>query len=90
MPKDISDGMALPSATSATRRNYWILLCLHSLLIAIHAILVAVIYAPPGHLEHRVSIPLGQANFLQVAIVVISQLFSVVSSFLNVCPCDLI
>jgi hypothetical protein len=66
---------------SAIRGSYLTLLCLHVLLIIIHLVLVAVIFAPPeGHLEHRFSLPIGpQANALQVAIVVTSQAFNVVS-----------
>lgn len=58
------------------------MICSHSLLIIIHLILVAVIFAPPeGHLEHRFSVPTGsKANALQISIVVISQLFNVVSA----------
>ncbi|KAF8496310.1 hypothetical protein JB92DRAFT_2817902 [Gautieria morchelliformis] len=63
---------------SPLRRNYYILLFLHSLLIVIHLVLLAIIFAPPGHLEHRVSVALGrQSNALQSAIVVISMAFNV-------------
>jgi hypothetical protein len=67
---------------SPPRRNYYILLFLHSLLIVIHLILLAVIFAPPdGHLEHRFSVPLGrESNTLQSAIVVGSMAFNVVST----------
>jgi hypothetical protein len=42
---------------------------------------MAVIFAPPGHLEHRVSVALGpKPNTLQSAIVVGSMAFNVVSS----------
>lgn len=67
-----------PPPLSSIRRTYGLAMLLHILLVAIHLVLVAVVAA--GHLEHRVTVPLGpRANAVTVVITVVSQVFNQVS-----------
>lgn len=67
-----------PPPLSTIRRTYGLAMLLHILLVLLHLVLVAIVAA--GHLEHRVTVPLGpRANAVTVAITVVSQVFNQVS-----------
>lgn len=64
---------------STLRKNYWLSIALHVILVLIHVGLVVVRFAGVQHNENRIVVPLGsRANTISVAITVISQIFGVV------------
>ncbi|KAI0092971.1 hypothetical protein BDY19DRAFT_882262 [Irpex rosettiformis] len=69
---EAEDRKVVDSSLASLRWKYWLGLSLHIIIFLVHLALIAVLYA--GHLENRISVPLGRpANIASVVIVVATQ-----------------